>query len=246
MLGVFVSAGFAQGDDPPHWEYEGEAGPENWGGLHPDFETCAAGEAQSPIDISLEDIEFVDAADFPVIVPDYHASAINFVYNGHTIQFNYDEGSTLTIDDVVYDLLQFHFHIPSEHTIDGESYAMEMHLVHRNEADELAVLGILMEIGTEEDNTDVLDLIWSELPSEEGEYTLDGEVNVAEFVPEELEILTYQGSLTTPPCSEGVTWMISGEELFVDEAIVNDFGAVFEFNNRPTQPINDRPLTVGE
>ena len=245
---IAAVAGTAMAQEPPHWEYEGEAGPEAWGDLHEDFAMCGEGEAQSPIDIVLENIVFVEGeANFPVIETDYQPSAINFVHNGHTIQFNYDEGSTLSIDGEVYNLLQFHFHTPSEHTIDGESFPMEMHLVHANEDGDLAVLGVMMDVDDsgDEEATDALDLIWSELPSEEGEFTLDGEVNAADFLPESLQILTYQGSLTTPPCSEGVTWMLSGEELWVEQQIVDDFGAVFEFNNRPVQPVNDRELLVG-
>jgi carbonic anhydrase len=248
MLAAVASIGFAQGDDPPHWEYEGEAGPENWGGLHPDFETCSIGEAQSPINITEDDIDFVNESEFPSIDVDYHPSAINLVHNGHTIQLNYDEGSTLSIDEEVYNLLQFHFHIPSEHTIEGENFPMEMHLVHRNEEGELAVMGVMLDVDEDgiEEASDVFDLIFSELPDEEGEYSMDGEVNAADFLPETVQILTYQGSLTTPPCSEGVTWMLSGQQLFVAQQIIDDFGAVFEFNNRPTQPLNERPLTLSE
>jgi carbonic anhydrase len=244
-LGAFASVSLAQDEDEEiHWEYEGDNGPENWGDLNPDYETCSSGEAQSPIDIAFESIVFAEPDVFPVYEADYQPSAINIVNNGHTIQFNYDEGSTLSIDDEVYNLLQFHFHIPSEHTIAGEQFDMEMHLVHANEDGDLAVLGIMLAVNPDEEATDVLDLIWSDLPSEEGEAELDGEVNAADFLPEVLDILTYQGSLTTPPCSEGVTWMLSGEALTVEQEIVDDFGAIFEFNNRPTQPVNDRALTA--
>jgi carbonic anhydrase len=125
---------------------------------------------------------------------------------------------------------------------------MEMHLVHRNEEGELAVMGVMLDVDEDgiEEASDVFDLIFSELPDEEGEYSMDGEVNAADFLPETVQILTYQGSLTTPPCSEGVTWMLSGQQLFVAQQIIDDFGAVFEFNNRPTQPLNERPLTLSE
>ena len=244
-LGLFASVGFAQDEDEEvHWEYEGENGPENWGSLAEDYEVCASGELQSPIDIAIETINYVDAEEFPVIEIDYQPSAINVVNNGHTIQINYDEGSTLTIDDVVYNLLQFHFHTPSEHTIQGQSFPLEMHLVHANEDGELAVLGIIMEVSNGETPTDAFDLIWSQLPTEEGELEIEGEVNAADLLSEDLNILTYSGSLTTPPCSEGVTWILSGQPLVVEQYIVDDFAAIFEFNNRPTQPINDRELTV--
>ena len=248
-MAAFASVGLAQDEgESPHWEYEGDAGPENWGNLHPDYDVCGTGDAQSPINIVIDDINFVDESEFPAIEVGYQPSAINFVHNGHTIQFNYDEGSTLSIDGEVYNLLQFHFHIPSEHTIEGEHFTMEMHLVHANADGDLAVLGVMMAVPEADSGgepTNALDLIWSELPSEEGEFTLEGEVNAADFLPEEVNILTYQGSLTTPPCSESVTWMISGEEFWVEQQIVDDFGAIFEFNNRPVQPVNERDLTVG-
>jgi carbonic anhydrase len=239
---ILANVVLAQDAAPPpaHWTYEGEEGPEHWGELDPNYTLCADGRAQSPINLST-----VQGADLTDIVFNYSPSALNIFNNGHTIQVNYDAGSSITYNETEYSLLQFHFHHPSEHTVDGESFDMELHLVHADAKGNLAVVGILIN-GGESDN-ETLASVFANLPSEAGEpQPTELSVNASDFLPASHLYDTYSGSLTTPPCSQGVRWLVLTQPIELSEAQLESFTTLFEGNARPVQPLNNRDLLADE
>jgi carbonic anhydrase len=223
-------------DHEVHWSYEGEEGPEHWGELDSEFATCSGGTAQSPIDIAqptdadLTDLEFA----YQTISP------LHVINNGHTGQVNVPAGSSVTLDGVSYQLAQFHFHAPSEHSIAGQRPAMELHLVHMADDGTLAVVGLLL---TEGEENDALMPFFQALPAMAGpEQEVTGRIDLAAVLPAMQTTYRYSGSLTTPPCSEGVHWLVFTEVGQVSAAQVEVFGKVFGANARPVQPLNDRTV----
>lgn len=244
-LGIGAYSGAIAGDNAghgdskshhgSHWTYEGESGPAHWGELSADYAICSKGQGQSPIDISgaqdqdVADIEF-----------SYEDSAINILNNGHTVQVNYDAGSLISVDGVDYQLLQFHFHTPSEHTVGGRSFDTELHLVHKNDAGELAVVGVLMARGAQ--NEAFAD-IWANLPEHAGNVeTLDVYVNADDLLPADRSSYRYTGSLTTPPCSENVKWIVLKTPIELSNEQVDKLHAIIDDNNRPVQPVHTRKV----
>lgn len=221
-----------------HWGYEGAEGPQHWGELKADYHTCLAGESQSPIDISAANDAPLNAIEF-----NYSPSKIQLVNNGHTIQQNYDAGSYITVNGKRYDLLQFHFHAPSEHTFDGQPRAMVAHLVHKSADGELAVVGVTFN--TADDNA-VVAALWHHMPMHNGDNAMnDATINAADLLPASHAYYNYSGSLTTPPCSEGVNWMVMKDAVNASETQVNKFYGVFNKSVRPTQPLHGREVKVG-
>lgn len=218
-----------------HWGYTSDAGPDHWGDLKPEYELCRIGRKQSPVDITGA---MPDGMLQPAMI-NYQNTPVTLVNNGHTIQVNYAPGSTLLFDGQSYELAQFHFHHPSEHTIDGKPFVMELHLVHRNTAGNLAVVGVLLTEGTE---NPVLAQFWDRLPAQEGELPLDKSVNIASLLPIDGHYYTYMGSLTTPPCSEEVRWIVMKTPVEVSASQVAMFAAIFQGNARPVQQLNGRPI----
>lgn len=220
-----------------HWSYQGENGPERWGELDTDYTTCSTGTEQSPIDIS-----GAEQADLSTIDFSYLETAVNIRNNGHTIQVNYDEGSSIEVNGVTYNLEQFHFHMPSEHAVDGELSDAEMHFVHHSTDGEAAVVGLLINSG--EENT-VLAPVWEHLPAEEtpeAETIADVRLNAADILPDGSTYYTYPGSLTTPGCGERVTWLVMTTPIEMSMEQIEQFKAIIGPNNRPLQPLNDRSL----
>jgi carbonic anhydrase len=219
----------------PHWDYEGEMGPARW---VKEFPTCGKGKQQSPLNIKGPFVkQRVDLA------PSYKAGPLTMLNNGHTIQVNIPAGSKLRIDGVAYDLLQFHFHRPSEEQIDGKPMAMVAHFVHKSADGKLAVIGVLLKEGNENPNIKTL---WSNLPAGEGPPVeiADVSFNPANLLPKELEFWSYEGSLTTPPCTEGVRFFILRSPVNISKEQVNAFP--FKMNARPVQPQNNREITIGQ
>jgi carbonic anhydrase len=225
-------------DEQPHWTYEGEEGPEHWGELDADYASCSTGEEQSPIDISE-----ADGADLTDIAFSYQTvSPIRLVNNGHTLQVNIPEGSSIAFDGATYPLKQFHFHTPSEHTIDGRAEPMELHLVHITDGGEIAVVGVMLAEG--EENV-ALQPVFAAMPATAGpEVEVDGSIDLAALLPTVQTTYRYSGSLTTPPCTEGVHWLVMTEPMTVSTTQIETFRAVFEMNARPVQPLDER--TVNE
>lgn len=221
----------------PHWGYEGEHGPEQWGHMSADFKACSEGKTQSPIDISNAQSEDLSDIQF-----NYKASKLNVINNGHTVQVNYDGGSSIKVDGVEYNLAQFHFHTPSEHTLNGKSFANEMHLVHKSANNELAVIGVLVETGAE---NAAYKAVWSNLPKKANEKkSVDVSINANDLLPGERAYFTYSGSLTTPPCSENVKWIVLKTPIQMSEKQIKEIQAIMHKNNRPVQPLNTRTLKL--
>jgi len=235
-----LAPAFAEGEGA-HWTYEGEAGPTHWGELTPEFALCGGGKEQSPVDI---------AASAPVntagLAFDYKPTKLNIVNNGHTIQVNYDPGSGITLDGKRYELVQFHFHQPSEHEIAGGASPMELHLVHKAADGEHTVVGVMMETGAE---STALAPAWAHLPAVEGEpETVAGAtLDAAGFLPADRAYYRYMGSLTTPPCSEGVRWNVLRDAVQVSDAQLAAFKAIIHDNARPLQAMGARQfLSAGQ
>ncbi len=221
---------------PAHWTYEGEEGPEQWGKLDPAYLLCGDGKAQTPIDITTQST--TDVAD-PVF--GYSAGAADFVNNGHTVQAVPAAGNTLTVGDTVYTLKQLHFHTPSEHAIDGKKAAAEMHFVHQSEAGVLAVVGVMIVAG------DAPNAAWESYVA--GTSTPKGgaasaTIDWPALLPAEHITFQYQGSLTTPPCSEGVQWMVMRDAVTLSQTQIDALAAAYEGNARPLQPIGDRDVVL--
>ncbi len=234
----------APADGDPVWHYEGAEGPEHWGDLSPAFATCQAGRQQSPIDIQNAvkgeyvpklELEF-PAASLRIAHHEHVADGIN---NGHTIQINYPDSDTLNLGDDPYELVQYHFHHPSEHAIDGRRFPMEMHLVHRDRAGDLAVVGVLINEGA---HNAAFDPIWANLPKAKGVETHHEHVHVDvdALLPKSRTSYRYEGSLTTPPCKEGVKWFVLTDPIELDANQIHTFEALIEHNSRPVQPMHGR------
>ncbi len=224
---------YASGD--AHWGYAGEHGPDHWAQMKSEFATCASGQEQSPIDITS-----ATKSDLVKIKFDYKSSPVKVLNNGHTVQVNYGGDNTITIGSQTYKLLQFHFHSPSENTINKKSYDMEAHLVHKNDKGELAVVGVMMQAGGA---NKTLEPIWAAIPKEVNkEVALTAEINPADLLPATQEFYHFKGSLTTPPCSEGVNWFVMRDATTVSTDQVKAFVATVGQNARPVQALNKRSV----
>ena len=222
-----------------HWEYRGEHGPAHWAELDGGFETCARGAHQSPIDIR----DAVPAA-LPALQFSYGSVAPSIVNNGHTIQVNVPAGQGLVIDGHRYELLQFHFHTPSEELLQGHASEMVAHFVHRDAEGQLAVVAALIKPGV----ASGFDAVLSHLPHQAGEtVSVDGlALDLASLLPKDLGYYDFEGSLTTPPCSEGVHWMVLKNPVTVAPRAIADFRGLYAANARPVQPLNGRVVRVSQ
>ena len=215
------------------WSYEGSNGPAEWGALDADDKACGVGLQQSPIDI-VNPIR----SRLPALKLHWARSADTIVNNGHTIQLNCAEGSTLTLGDAKYKLLQFHFHRPSEHTIAGKSFAMEAHFVHGADDGALAVVGVLMVPGK---SNAAFNRIVKAMPEAEGpEVKADPDIHPSALLPRRLGYFRYPGSLTTPPCSEIVEWLVLTDPVQVSASDIASFAKLYPMNARPAQKDNRR------
>lgn len=219
-----------------HWGYSGEAGPENWSKVDPKNVMCALGRNQSPIDLA----GFVEAELKPLKLA-YKAGAGDIVNNGHTVQINYAPGSTLTVDGRTFKLKQFHFHSPSENKVGGKQFPLEGHLVHADEDGNLAVVAVMFQEGAA---NGLLAKLWEKMPAKAGEKAeLPAGLSAAQLLPAERDYYRFTGSHTTPPCSEGVWWLVMKKPVSVSKAQVGQFSKTIGFaNNRPIQPVNARPV----
>ncbi len=232
-LGVLLACAHAGAVTPGiHWDYSGEAGPENWAKLTPEFGACS-GKNQTPIDI-----DGLVEADLAPLRLNYKAGTSEVVNTGYTVQVNYARGSQLALDGNEYELLQFHFHMPSENHIKGQSYPLEGHLVHADEKGNLAVIALMFKEG--EQNA-ALARLWDTPPKAGETQPITAMTNVTELLPADLSYYRFSGSLTTPPCTEGVRWLVLKQPVVASkqqiEALKN---AVGQANNRPLQPLNSR------
>ena len=221
-----------------HWGYEGDTGPAHWAELDRTFAPCAAGNAQSPVDIvpaKLLKADWLTELQLTLRPTKLHA-----VNNGHTIQVDCDRGSSLTFEKVTYQLAQFHFHTPSEHLINGRGAAMELHAVFQDAAKHLAVIGALLQEQADDAENPFLAKFWHAIPEKAGSVERELTVNLADGLPAEPGYWAYDGSLTTPPCSERVQWIVMKRPMPVSRAQLAKFRAIFSHNARPVQPLKDR------
>ena len=233
----FPAVGVSQEQHPAHvWDYGNTLGPSHWGDLKPEFATCKDGHHQSPINIS-----HPQAADLPAIQFDYKASPLHIVDNGHTIMINYEPGSSVTVDGKKYTLKQFHFHRPSEEKINGKAYGMVAHLVHQDQEGKLAVVAVLLQKGS--DNSLIHDL-WSYLPKEKEKEEIPDKavIDLNKLLPADHGYYTFAGSLTTPPCSEDVTWFVLKHAMTISATEIEMFSKRYPNNARPTQPLYGRTV----
>ena len=238
--------------DHPHWDYQGDAGPEHWSHLNPAWRVAASGKRQSPIDITtsvaVDGMQIEAPLQRPLQVF-YNPSTITVINNGHTIRANFDkdDNNTITLGGEPYRLLQFHFHHRSEHKIDDKDYAMELHLVHAQVANpsKLAVIGVMIEEGAE--NSDVKEF-WEHLPKPAGhgggghgggsDHGI--QFNPVTLIPNGGDYFQYQGSLTTPPCSENVYWTVMQRPITFSKEQIEAFSKMFPKNNRDVQKAFNR------
>lgn len=235
---------------PVHWSYVDEGGPEGWGNLTPVYALCSEGKKQSPINISLKSLK--GGATWNL---DYKSTSLRIAHtehmdditdNGHTIQVTVDEGSVFTFQEKSYNLKQFHFHTPSEHTIDGAHAPMEMHFVHQHEDGSLAVVAVLFKEGPAENSN--LAKIIANLPAGKGEskHITDVNLELKFQLPKDNYAFHYEGSLTTPPCSEGVQWLILRDPIHATKDQVAAIASRIGSNNRPVQALNERQVQLDE
>jgi carbonic anhydrase len=226
----------AQAHHTAHWTYQGETGPAHWGSLDPAFSRCTTGHAQSPVDIGA-----ASTGALPSLAIRYQETRITVLNNGHTIQVNYDPGSTIVVDGISYQLIQFHFHTPSEHTISGKAAAAELHLVHRNANGALAVIGVLVKRGPE---SPALAPLWKHLPAVEGPaHRVNGRINALDLLPAQRTTYRYDGSLTTPPCSEGVKWLVMTSPITMSDEQLASLTSIIHTDSRPVQSLDGRRVT---
>ena len=218
---------------PAHWDYVGGAGPESWGQMKPEFSKCSSGTRQSPIDIrdgikvNLEPVQF-----------DYRPSAFRVLDNGHTVQVNVGPGNSIDVAGRRFELVQFHFHRPSEERINGKQFDMVAHLVHKDIDGRLAVVAVLLDRGSDHP---LVQSVWNNLPLEKGdEVAARTLLDMNALLPIERSYFTYMGSLTTPPCSEGVLWMVMKTPMPISNDQIGIFARLYPMNARPIQSAGGR------
>ena len=216
-----------------HWDYTGSGGPETWGQMKPEFAKCSSGTRQSPIDIRDGIKVELDPVRF-----DYKPSGFRVIDNGHTVQVNVGAGNSIEVTGRRYELVQFHFHRPSEERINGKQFDMVVHLVHKDLDGRLAVVAVLLDRGAAQG---VVQSVWNNLPLEKGEEVpARTQLNLNELLPPERNYFTYMGSLTTPPCSEGVLWMVMKQPVPISAEQIGIFARLYPMNARPIQSASGR------
>jgi carbonic anhydrase len=241
LVGLITTAAFfgsaaQETEHHAHWAYDGTDGPNKWGALDPAYSECKLGHHQSPIDI-----RHAEKADLPPIQFDYSPSPLTVIDNGHTVMVKYAPGSFITVGDHRYQLIQFHFHHPSEELINGKGLDMAIHLVHSDASGHLAVVAVLLKPGKVNMG---LQTVWDHLPREKDkEETLDGVlIHAGDLLPVNRGYYTYSGSLTTPPCTEGVTWFVLKTPEEVSSGEVETFAKLYPHDTRPMQKLEGRVI----
>lgn len=223
---------------PAHWSYQGEGGPRHWGDLESANTRCSLGQQQSPVDINASKAMRRKHG----LALQYGSLRVGLVNNGHTVQADPvapADAPAITLDGKRYTLAQFHFHHPSEHTVGGKRFPMEMHLVHKDDEGHLAVLGVFIREGAA---NRLLADVFGQLPVAGGTAGAPIEVSLADMLPGKHDAWVYQGSLTTPPCSEGVEWVVLKQPISLSRAQIAAFTKLFPDNHRPVQNFKNRQL----
>ena len=239
LASLTVMAGLMMGTaayaDKAHWTYSGEEGPAHWGDLSPAFKACSTGRNQSPVNLT----GFVESELKPLDIA-YKAGGNKVINNSHSVMVSYQKGSVLKVDGIDFELKQFHFHAPSENKINGKSYPMEAHLVHMDKDKNLAVVAVMFEEGAA---NPMLEKVFAVMPQKPGGKDLAQAISVEGILPKERDYYRFNGSLTTPPCSEGVRWMVLKKPMTASKEQIEKFAHVMHHaNNRPVQPLNARAV----
>lgn len=215
------------------WGYSGATGPNHWSEISP---LCGKGHAQSPVNIVHTEVK-----DLPNLEFTYRASPLKVIDNGHTIQVNYAPGSALIVGGHTYELQQFHFHHKSETAIHGKHSPLELHLVHKDKDGNLAVVAVLLQDGVA---SSTVGTVWANLPPvKEKEFAPEHvEIDAMQLIPASHRYYTFAGSLTTPPCSENVTWIVMAQPMTVSKVQIEKFAAIYPHDERPVQPLNGRVI----
>ncbi|AOA59808.1 carbonic anhydrase [Acinetobacter larvae] len=220
-----------------HWGYDAERGPAQWGKLSADYKACSDGKNQTPINITNV---YESEHKHPIDV-EYQVHPNHVVFNGHTVQINsQDQSDYLVLDQEKYYLQQFHLHTPSENQIDGKSFPLELHFVNANAQGELTVMAVMFELGQKNSEWDK---IWADLSYKENDVkSLAQEVDLEKLLPKNREYYRFSGSLTTPPCSEGVNWIVYKQPMTISKQQLAEFQKILKghSNNRPIQPTHGR------
>jgi carbonic anhydrase len=227
-----------------HWSYKGDTGPEHWGELDPAYSACANGNEQSPINIEFSQVK--KAKNLEGVQIQYEPTPFLLENNGYTIQANaMTESNSILVEGNEYKLTQLHFHTPSEHQFNGQNADMELHLVHKNPNGKIAVLGVMIQKGEENEQ---LSSIWNVLPKEETDkpITLKEPINLQALLPQDQTSFHYNGSLTTPPCTEGVKWVVFKQPIEMSNQQIQVFQEIFPDNHRPVQPLKGREIMKNE
>lgn len=217
------------------WGYSGDAGPKFWGQLDPSYRLASSGKQQSPIDINTKK---TPAAELPELKFDYRRERIAALNNGHTIQHNEAPGSFLHVGDEKYSLEQFHVHAPSEHTLDGKHFELEIHFVHKSKSGQVAVVAVLVQ---GDEKAELYLPLANDLPKKPGEVVeVEATHNPSDFLPRSREYFNYSGSFTTPPCTEQIRWIVMKQPVGAPQKDIERFATILKANNRPVQKLNDR------
>jgi carbonic anhydrase len=245
LIAAALSVGFFQivlpaqvpkSDDAHHWSYSGDHGPKHWAELDPQFAACKTGKYESPINI-----EQATISDLPALVFNYSGTPLDIVDNGHTVMVTYAPGSTLMVGDRKYELKQFHFHHPSEERIHGKQFDMVVHLVHQDLDGHLAVVAVLLTQGRE--NPLIAQLRGTVPAEKEHPVTLpELLINASDILPSHLGYYTFPGSLTTPPCTEGVAWYVLKTPVEISAEQLDWFVKLYPLDARPIQPLHGRTI----
>jgi carbonic anhydrase len=231
LLSLVLCAPIAVGQESHSWTYSGKTGPSHWSEVS---RICKYGHAQSPIDIKQPQLK-----ELPLLEFDYRPAALNVIDNGHTVQVNYVPGSTLKVGNKTYELVQFHFHHLSETAVRGKHSPLEAHLVHKDADGNLAVVAVLLNEG--EANAAVA-TTWANIPAEKEKAVAPANVQVdgAQLLPANRRYYTFPGSLTTPPCTENVTWFVMVNPMTISKEQIEKFAKLYPNDERPVQPLNNR------
>lgn len=238
---ALVGHGDATAGHEAHWDYEGANGPERWGQMKPEFNVCALGKRQSPIHI-----QSTEAVPGPAEPIEFHygPSGGSVVNNGHTIQVDPSGHHWIKVRGSAYKLVQFHFHHPAEEKVNYKGFAMVAHLVHKNEAGQLAVVAVLMDVGA---NNPFLQKVWTRMPLDTNDRVPlpDELLDMNELLPVDQRYYQFMGSLTTPPCTEGVLWIVIKQPVTLGPDQLRLFTRLFPMNARPVQAVNGRLVREG-
>jgi carbonic anhydrase len=221
-----------------HWDYLGVEGPQHWGLLTKEYAQCETGSKQSPINIQTKGVSHHQES----LIFNYKTSELHEINNGHTIQVSHTTGCHIAFNKHIYNLRQFHFHEPSEHHIDGKAFPMEMHFVHQDKTGKILVVAVMMQIG---DEHPIVKNIWKWLPDQVGQETsIPIKVSLRDILPQKTHHYSYSGSLTTPPCTEGVQWIVLTETIKISEESLKKFTTIIGPNARPVQPLGSRHIDI--